>query len=66
MTNRIVVLSGYEGPSFGRYKRTKRKGRKSRHLHGLKFGRAAKTCARKGHKPGTKSFGACMRAALKK
>jgi hypothetical protein len=31
-----------------------------------KFGQVSKACFRKGHKPGTKAFGSCMKAGLKK
>jgi len=67
--SQIAILEGYSMPrrrrrgrmgSFGRYRRKKRGGN-GRAL----FGRAARRCAHAGHKPGTKSFGACMRAALK-
>lgn len=34
--------------------------------HRTKFAAAARACARSGKKPGTKSFGSCMRSKLHK
>jgi hypothetical protein len=59
----ISVLEGYRTPKSGHHRKArsapKRKGRSN-------FGAAARACAAKGNKPGTKSFGSCMRTALKK
>ena len=61
----IGVLEGYRIPKSGHH-RNKRKAAGSNRRARSNFGAAARACASKGNKPGTKSFGSCMRTALKK
>lgn len=60
----IAVLEGYRTPKTGHHRH--RRGASKRRGGRSNFGAAARACARKGNKPGTKSFGSCMRTALKK
>ena len=61
----IGVMEGYRTPKSGHH-RAHRKPTGSRRKGRSNFGAAARACASKGNKPGTKSFGSCMRTALKK
>lgn len=60
----IAVLEGYRTPKSGHH-RSRRKPVGSRRKGRSNFATAARACAAKGHKPGTKTFGACMRSNLK-
>ena len=57
----IAVLEGYKATPKSRRRRKSGGGRG----HST-FGAAARACAHEGSKPGTKSFGACMRRRLSK
>lgn len=61
----IAVLEGYRTPKSGHHRKARSAG-STRRGGRSNFGAAARACARKGNKPGTKSFGSCMRTALKK
>lgn len=62
----FTMLEGYAMPRRARkgrkMKATKKRGGRSN----SRFAQVARSCAREGHKPGTKAFGSCVRQGMKK